>query len=415
MTKGNDIMFVHNVNDKYPIKIWAERDTIEDSCLEQAEHIAMLPFTYKWAALMPDTHTGKGMPIGGVVACDGAVIPNAVGVDIGCGMAFVQTDIPVALLRETITGSGTLLQLIIGNILRNIPTGFSHYKTVQPSAVLDSAKEELSKYENDPELINNIDDGYFQIGTLGGGNHFIELQEDENGLCTIMLHSGSRNFGFRVCEHFNRIAAELNEKWHSAVPSEWRLPFLPADSDEGRRYLNWMRLSMDFAYENRAAMLAKVKDIFGTYVSKFTGTEAHFSDEINCHHNYAALENHYGKNVFVHRKGAISAREGEMGIIPGSMGSYSYIVRGKGNPESFMSSSHGAGRLYSRTAAMQKFAVDTVINDLKANNVVLGKNKKSDVAEESRFAYKDIDTVMSAQQELTEPVKRLFTIGVVKG
>ena len=415
MTKGNDLMFVHNVNDKYPIKIWAERDTIEDSCLEQAEHIAMLPFTYKWAALMPDTHTGKGMPIGGVVACDGAVIPNAVGVDIGCGMAFVQTDIPVALLRETITGSGTLLQLIIGNILRNIPTGFSHYKTVQSSAVLDSAKEELSKYESDPELINNIDDGYFQIGTLGGGNHFIELQEDENGLCTIMLHSGSRNFGFRVCEHFNRIAAELNEKWHSAVPSEWRLPFLPADSDEGRRYLNWMRLSMDFAYENRAAMLAKVKDIFGTYVSKFTGTEAHFSDEINCHHNYAALENHYGKNVFVHRKGAISAREGEMGIIPGSMGSYSYIVRGKGNPESFMSSSHGAGRLYSRTAAMQKFAVDTVINDLKANNVVLGKNKKSDVAEESRFAYKDIDTVMSAQQELTEPMKKLFTIGVVKG
>ena len=164
MTKGNDLMFVHNVNDKYPIKIWAERDTIEDSCLEQAEHIAMLPFTYKWAALMPDTHTGKGMPIGGVVACDGAVIPNAVGVDIGCGMAFVQTDIPVALLRETITGSGTLLQLIIGNILRNIPTGFSHYKTVQSSAVLDSAKEELSKYENDPELINNIDDGYFQIG-----------------------------------------------------------------------------------------------------------------------------------------------------------------------------------------------------------------------------------------------------------
>ena len=415
MTKGNDLMFVHNVNDKYPIKIWAERDTIEDSCLEQAEHIAMLPFTYKWAALMPDTHTGKGMPIGGVVACDGAVIPNAVGVDIGCGMAFVQTDIPVVLLRETITGSGTLLQLIIGNILRNIPTGFSHYKTVQSSAVLDSAKDELSKYESDPELINNIDDGYFQIGTLGGGNHFIELQEDENGLCTIMLHSGSRNFGFRVCEHFNRIAVELNEKWHSAVPSEWRLSFLPADSDEGRRYLNWMRLSMDFAYENRAAMLAKVKDIFGTYVSKFTGTEAHFSDEINCHHNYAALENHYGKNVFVHRKGAISAREGEMGIIPGSMGSYSYIVRGKGNPESFMSSSHGAGRLYSRTAAMQKFAVDTVINDLKANNVVLGKNKKSDVAEESRFAYKDIDTVMSAQQELTEPVKRLFTIGVVKG
>lgn len=408
-------MFVHNVNDKCIIKIWAEKGTVEESCLEQAEHIAQLPFTYKWAALMPDTHTGKGMPIGGVIACEGAVIPNAVGVDIGCGMAFVQTDIPVSALRETMTGSGTLLQMIVGNILRNIPTGFAHHRLPQPSAVLDRAKEELSKYESDAELIGNIHDGYFQTGTLGGGNHFIELQEDENGLCTVMLHSGSRNFGFRVCEHFNKIAAELNAKWHSAVPAEWRLPFLPADSDEGRRYLDWMQLSMDFAYENRAAMLAKVKDIFSECVLRYTGTEAHFSDEINCHHNYASLENHFGKNVYVHRKGAISAREGEMGIIPGSMGSYSYIVRGKGAPDSFMSSSHGAGRLYSRSAAMQKFAVDTVINDLKANNVVLGKNKKSDVAEESRFAYKDIDAVMAAQEELTEPVKKLFTVGVVKG
>lgn len=408
-------MFVHNVNDKFPIKIWAERDTIEESCMEQAEHIAQLPFTYKWAALMPDTHTGKGMPIGGVIACDGAVIPNAVGVDIGCGMAFVQTDIPVSLLRETVTGSGTLLQAMVGDILRNIPTGFAHHKMPQPSSVLDRAKEELSRYENDPELVSNIHDGYFQIGTLGGGNHFIELQEDENGLCTIMLHSGSRNFGYRVCSHFNNIARELNEKWHSCVPEEWRLPFLPADSTEGKRYLDWMQLSMDFAYENRAAMLQRVKEIFGKYVLKFTGTEAHFSGEINCHHNYAALENHFGKDVFVHRKGAISARNGEMGIIPGSMGSYSYIVRGKGNADSFMSSSHGAGRLYSRTAAMQKFAVDTVINDLKANNVVLGKNKKSDVAEESRFAYKDIDAVMANQQELTEAVKKLFTVGVVKG
>ncbi|MGN0606026.1 MAG: RtcB family protein [Oscillospiraceae bacterium] len=408
-------MFVYNVKDKFPIKIWAEKDTIEESCIEQAEHIAQLPFTYKWAALMPDTHTGKGMPIGGVIACDGAVIPNAVGVDIGCGMAFARTDIPVSVLRETITGSGTLLQAIVGDILRNIPTGFAHYKTKQNSAVLDKAKEEFSKYENDPELAANISDGYFQVGTLGGGNHFIELQEDENGFCTIMLHSGSRNFGYRVCEYFNCIAAELNEKWHSSVPAEWRLPFLPADSAEGRRYLDWMQLSMDFAYENRNAMLEKVKGILGKYLLKYTGTEVHFSDEINCHHNYAALENHFGRDVFVHRKGAISARDGEMGIIPGSMGSYSYIVRGKGNPDSFMSSSHGAGRLYSRTAAMQKFAVDTVINDLKANNIVLGKSKKSDVAEESRFAYKDIDKVMQNQHELTEAVGRLFTVGVVKG
>lgn len=408
-------MFVYSDEGARPIKIWTDRDGLEESCLEQAKNLSRLPFVYKWVSLMPDTHTGKGMPIGGVIACENAVIPNAVGVDIGCGMAFVQTDVPVSLLRDTVTGSGTLLQAIVGDILRNIPTGFEHHKKPQTSAVLDRAKQELDKYENDPELTENIEDGYFQIGTLGGGNHFIELQEDDNGLCTIMLHSGSRNFGYRICRRFNDIAKELNERWHSGVKPEWGLPFLPAESAEGKRYLNWMKLAMDFAYENRAEMLLKVKEIFSRYVLKYTGMEPSYSEEINCHHNYASLENHYGRNVWVHRKGAVSARDGEAGIIPGSMGSYSYIVRGKGNPESFMSSSHGAGRLYSRTAAMEKFPVDMVINDLKAHSVVLGKHKKADAAEESRFAYKDIDSVMENQRDLTEPVKRLFTVGVVKG
>ncbi len=408
-------MFVYSDEGARPIKIWTDRNCIEESCLEQAKNLSRLPFVYKWVSLMPDTHTGKGMPIGGVIACENAVIPNAVGVDIGCGMAFVQTDVPVSLLRNTVTGSGTLLQAIVGDILRNIPTGFEHHKKPQTSAVLDRAKQEPHKYEHDTELTENIEDGYFQIGTLGGGNHFIELQEDESGLCTIMLHSGSRNFGYKICRRFNDIAKELNERWHSDVKPEWGLPFLPVDSEEGERYLNWMRLAMDFAYENRAEMLLKVKEIFGRYVLKYTGIEPAYSEEINCHHNYASLENHYGRNVWVHRKGAVSARDGEVGIIPGSMGSYSYIVRGKGNPESFMSSSHGAGRLYSRTAAMEKFPVDMVINDLKAHSVVLGKHKKADAAEESRFAYKDIDSVMENQKDLTEPIKRLFTVGVVKG
>ncbi len=408
-------MFVYSDEGARPIKIWTDRDSIEESCLEQAKNLSRLPFVYKWVSLMPDTHTGKGMPIGGVIACENTVIPNAVGVDIGCGMAFVQTDVPISLLRDTVTGSGTLLQAIVGDILRNIPTGFEHHKKPQTSAVLDRAKQELHKYENDSELTENIEDGYFQIGTLGGGNHFIELQEDESGLCTIMLHSGSRNFGYRICRRFNDIAKELNERWHSDVKPEWGLPFLPTESAEGKRYLDWMKLAMDFAYENRAEMLLKVKEIFTKYILKYCGFEPAYSDEINCHHNYASLENHYGRNVWVHRKGAVSARDGEAGIIPGSMGSYSYIVRGKGNPESFMSSSHGAGRLYSRTAAMEKFPVDMVINDLKAHSVVLGKHKKADAAEESRFAYKDIDSVMENQRDLTEPIKRLFTVGVVKG
>lgn len=409
-------MFVHKLDHAAPIKIWqAGMDNIDENCLAQAENLSRLPFIHKWVALMPDTHAGKGMPIGGVIACDGVVIPNAVGVDIGCGMAFVETDIPVKLLRETVTGSGTLVQAICGDILRNIPTGFAHYKTVQPSEVLDRAKAQGDKYEFDKELLPQIDEGYFQIGTLGGGNHFIELQEDENGMCCIMLHSGSRHFGNIVGQYFNKIARALNEKWFSSVPAEWNLPFLPVDTNEGRRYLEWMQLSMDFAYENRAVMLSKIKEIFTKYVFKYCGIEPRYSCEINCHHNYAAIENHYGKNVYVHRKGAIRAREGELAIIPGAMGSFSYIVRGKGLPESFMSSSHGAGRLYSRTAAMKEFSCEKVMCDLKEQNVVLSKFNKADVAEESRFAYKDIDQVMANQSDMVEPVKKLFTMGVVKG
>lgn len=409
-------MFVHKLDHAAPIKIWqAGMENIDENCLAQAENLSRLPFIHKWVALMPDTHAGKGMPIGGVIACDGVVIPNAVGVDIGCGMAFVETDIPVKLLRETVTGSGTLVQAICGDILRNIPTGFAHYKTVQPSEVLDRAKAQGDKYEFDKELLPQIDEGYFQIGTLGGGNHFIELQEDENGMCCIMLHSGSRHFGNIVGQYFNKIARALNEKWFSSVPAEWNLPFLPVDTNEGRRYLEWMQLSMDFAYENRAVMLSKIKEIFTKYVFKYCGIEPRYSCEINCHHNYAAIENHYGKNVYVHRKGAIRAREGELAIIPGAMGSFSYIVRGKGLPESFMSSSHGAGRLYSRTAAMKEFSCEKVMCDLKEQNVVLSKFNKADVAEESRFAYKDIDQVMANQSDMVELVKKLFTVGVVKG
>lgn len=402
--------------DMMPIKIWLpSEDNIEDNCMEQALHLARLPFVHKWIALMPDTHAGKGMPIGGVIACEGAVIPNAVGVDIGCGMAFVQTDIKASELRETVTGSGNLVQTVCGDILRNIPTGRNRYKKPQQSAVLDRAKAEGGKYEADRELLPMIDEGYFQVGTLGGGNHFIELQQDEDGMICIMLHSGSRHFGNIVGQHFNRIAQELNEKWHTSVDPEWNLPFLPVDTDEGRRYLDWMQLSMDFAYENRGVMLEKVKETLARYTVKYLGREPVFSGEINCHHNYAALENHYGKDVYVHRKGAIRAGEGEPGIIPGAMGSYSYIVKGRGCEESFMSSSHGAGRMYSRTAAMEKFAVDKVMVDLKEQGVVLAKHNKTDVAEESRFAYKDIDMVISNERDLVEPVKKLFTVGVVKG
>ena len=400
----------------YPIKIWLEEEQdLEESCLEQALHLAQLPFLHKWVCLMPDTHTGMGMPIGGVIAAKGAVIPNAVGVDIGCGMAYVKTSIPVKALKETMTGSGNLVQGIVGDILRNIPVGFAHHKTPMPCYTLDRAMEELSLYEVDSELLGQLEAGYFQVGTLGGGNHFIELQEDEEGFLSVMLHSGSRHFGKSVCDYFHQKAREQNCRWYSQVPDEYRLAFLPVDTPEGRQYLNWMNLSMDFARENREKLMLAVKAVLEKWIGRYTDLELKYEEEINCHHNYAALENHFGENVWVHRKGAVRARKGELTVIPGAMGSYSYVVRGLGNPESFCTSSHGAGRAYSRRGAMEAFSCEEVMVDLKNQGVILGKKNKKDVAEESRFAYKDIDRVMENQKDLVEPVRRLRTIGVVKG
>ena len=400
----------------YPIKIWLGKEKdLEESCLEQALHLAQLPFLHKWVCLMPDTHTGMGMPIGGVIAAKGVVIPNAVGVDIGCGMAYVKTSIPVKALKETMTGSGNLVQGIVGDILRNIPVGFAHHKTPMPCYTLDRAMEELSLYEADRELLGQLEAGYFQVGTLGGGNHFIELQEDEEGFLSVMLHSGSRHFGKSVCDYFHQKAREQNCRWYSQVPDEYRLAFLPVDTPEGRQYLNWMNLSMDFARENREKLMLAVKAVLEKWIGRYTDLELKYEEEINCHHNYAALENHFGENVWVHRKGAVRARKGELTVIPGAMGSYSYVVRGLGNPESFCTSSHGAGRAYSRRGAMEAFSCEEVMVDLKNQGVILGKKNKKDVAEESRFAYKDIDRVMENQKDLVEPVRRLRTIGVVKG
>lgn len=401
---------------KFPVKIWVKsREDIEESCLEQAFHLAQLPFLHQWACLMPDTHTGKGMPIGGVIAADGVIIPNAVGVDIGCGMAYTETNIRLDEIREIVTGNGTLIQAIIGDIMRNIPVGFAHHKTEMPCYTLDRAMEEMEKYEKNGELLGQIEAGYFQVGTLGGGNHFIELQEDDKGYISIMIHSGSRHFGKSVCDYFHSIARELNQKWHSEVPDEYRLAFLPVDSRQGRQYLDWMMLSMDFARENREKMMLAVKAIVQKWIGKYTDLNLEFSQDINCHHNYAAEEEHYGKKVWVHRKGAVRAADGELAVIPGAMGSFSYVVRGKGNPESFSSSSHGAGRLYSRKGAMAAFSCEKVILDLEKQGVVLGKKGKADVAEESRFAYKDIEQVMENQTDLVTPIKRLKTVGVVKG
>ncbi|MEY8393699.1 RtcB family protein [Lachnospiraceae bacterium 45-P1] len=403
-------------NMKVPVKVWLEtKEALDETCVEQAYHLSRLPFLYKWVSLMPDTHAGMGMPIGGVIAAREVVIPNAVGVDIGCGMAYTRTNVRLEEIKDIMTGNGTMVQAMIGDIMRNIPVGFSHHKTPMPCYTLDRAYDEMDRYEEDGELLGQLEAGYFQIGTLGGGNHFIELQADDEGVLSIMIHSGSRHFGKSVCDYFHQKARDINARYYSQVPDEYRLAFLPADSREGRRYLNWMNLSMDFARENREKMMLAVKAVMEKWIGKHTDINLEFSEDINCHHNYAALETHYGQEVYVHRKGAVRAENGELAVIPGAMGSYSYVVMGKGNPESFCSCSHGAGRQYSRKGAMAAFTAEEVILDLAKQGVVLGKRGKADVAEESRFAYKDIDMVMDNQKDLVVPVRRLKTIGVVKG
>lgn len=389
---------------RVPIKVWLEsKDQLEEQCLQQALNLSNLPFVHKWVALMPDTHSGYGMPIGGVIGTIDTIIPNAVGVDIGCGVAFVDTNIRVASISKG------KYKKIVAQIMNRIPTGFDHHRIKQQCSVLDRASIAKAFKEN-RELYDEIERGYYQVGTLGGGNHFIELQEDEHGMLGIMVHSGSRNFGFKIANYYNRVAKRLNRKWGNKIPRHYDLAYLPTDSPEGREYIMWMDLALDFAKANRNKMMETVQDVLYKNID-----DIEFGDEINAHHNYASYEKHYGKDVWIHRKGAIYAGEDVLGIIPGAMGSYSYIVKGLGNLESFKSCSHGAGREMSRRAAKREYPVEHVVKDLKNQGVILGKTRLRDVAEEYRKAYKDIDFVMEQQLDLIRPIKRLKTIAVIKG
>jgi tRNA-splicing ligase RtcB len=260
-----------------------------------------------------------------------------------------------------------------------------------------------------------LDDGYYQIGTLGGGNHFIELQEDQGGMLCIMIHSGSRHLGAGICAYFHQIAREKAAQWGSTVPDDFGLAYLPTDSSDGQQYIQWMNLALDYAYENRQRMMRQVCDSTKRKIEKFTGQTVVFEPVIDCHHNYASQEQHFGETVWVHRKGAISARKGERAVIPGAMGAYSYVVEGKGCEEAMCSASHGAGRKYSRAKANEIFTVEQVVVDLKQQGVILGKRNKNDVTEECRQAYKDIDEVLAQEANLVTPIRKLRTVGVVKG
>ncbi len=398
---------VHQV----PILAWLEDESqLDDTCRRQAENLAKLPLAFRHVALMPDTHGGFGMPIGGVLACENAIIPNAVGVDIGCGVHFVRTDMPAEVLDDVETPQGSLAHAIVADIMRDVPTGFSHHKRKQACQPLDRAKANLQSKKGLPDL----EEGYYQVGTLGGGNHFIELQEDQEGCLCLMVHSGSRNFGFKTARFFNQRAKEMAPKL-DPLPADVDLAYLPPESPQGRQYQEWLQLCLEFALENRARIMHAVRSRAFAALQRWAGRKPRETLEVQAHHNYAAREEHFGRRVWVHRKGAIEAREGQWGIVPGAMGSYSYITKGLGHADSFRSSSHGAGRVMGRKEAVRSFSVEEVVRDLKTRGVVLGKTKKKDTAEEYRLAYKDIDEVMALQKDLTQPVLKLKTKAVVKG
>ncbi len=381
---------------RVPIKMWVS--DIEENALAQARNLANLPFIFKHVALMPDCHSGYGMPIGGVIATKGVVIPNAVGVDIGCGMCAVKTS-----LNEINTD---VLKTIMSGIRELVPLGFDHHKQAQEESLMPSL-------ENVPEhgiIHRQYTAAKKQIGTLGGGNHFIEIQKGSDGHVWIMIHSGSRNIGLKVADHYNKLAIHLNERWHSSVDKKQDLAFLPIETEEAKDYFSEMQYCVDFAFANRMLMMERIKSVFSSVIGEsFSALEF-----INIAHNYARWESHFGTNVIVHRKGATSAREGEVGIIPGSQGTKSYIVQGKGNTESFQSCSHGAGRVMGRKQAQRELVLEEEIEKLNSKGIVHSIRNTRDL-DEAPGAYKNIDTVMANQVDLVDILVELSPLAVIKG
>ena len=375
--------------EKVPIKLWL--DDIEDGAMQQARDLANLPFVHKWVAIMPDSHQGYGMPIGGVLATKGVVIPNAVGVDIGCGMCALRTPV------ESIDTYA--LKEIMSDIRKVVPVGFAHHKEPRTWTGFSAAP-------NIPIIQNELEAARYQLGTLGGGNHFIEIQHGSDGYVWLMLHSGSRNFGYKIAKTYHEKAIKLCDQWYSNVPNK-DLSFLPADSAEGCEYVDAMRFALDFARANRYEMMRQI-----AYVFEYR-TGAKIDEEIiNIHHNYVAIEHHYGENVWVHRKGATLAREGTTGIVPGSQGTKSYIVKGLGNPESFMSCSHGAGRRMGRKEARRTLTVEGETQKLAG--VIHSIRSEKDL-DEAPGAYKDISEVMANQRDLVDIEIELTPLAVIKG
>ena len=381
-----------------PIKLWLK--DIDSGAMEQARNIANLPFVHSHIAVMPDAHMGYGMPIGGVMATEGVVIPNAVGVDIGCGMCALKTSLR-SLDSEQLKG-------IMRLIRKSVPVGCKHHK--KPQGVHLMPGPEKGATLADLQIVSQeYEHALTQLGTLGGGNHFIQIQKGNDGFIWIMIHSGSRNLGYRVANFYNTLARKMGGRFGMKIPEKWQLDFLPLDSVEGRQYLLEMNFCVDFALANRRLMMERVQESFQTVAGP-----VRFGKFINIAHNYASLETHFHKHVLVHRKGATSARAGEIGIIPGSQGMPSYLVRGKGNRESFTSCSHGAGRKMGRRQAQRSLDLKEEQKKLEEQGILHAVRTRRDL-DEAPGAYKNINEVIENQLDLVEVLVTLKPLAVIKG
>ena len=378
---------------KVPLKLWMKRAAdLEEGALQQSLNLTNLPFAHHHVAVMPDAHKGYGMPIGGVLPAKDAIVPYAVGMDIGCGMCSVETGIKAAdISREK-------LDTYLYGIAAAIPQGFNWHKKPQKHPVFSEMPDDSGALNAERSNVKK------QLGTLGGGNHFVEFQADPAGKLWIMLHSGSRNIGKKVAEHYHKRAVKSCNLQGEKLPTS-ELSFFRFDSPDGQEYFRAMSWCQKFSRANRQVMMDVILDIVGESPRQ----------RIDIHHNYAAVEKHFGEKVVVHRKGAIKAEQGDMGIIPGSMGTHSYIVQGLGNAESFNSSAHGAGRRLGRRAAKRAIPVERVLREMKDKGIEVYTNQLKDLPEESTDAYKDIDYVIEQQQDLVKVVTTLKPFAVLKG
>ena len=397
-----------------PIKSWTKGVVFEEKARQQLKNIASLPFIHKWVAVMPDVHLGKGATIGSVVPTVGAVIPAAVGVDIGCGMMAVKTSLKAAQLPDSLAGIRSAIEAAVphgrtsgrgrraarydkgawGNLPEDV---VSAWQALQPGFTRLCDQHKVLKNTNN---VNHL-------GTLGTGNHFIEVCLDQDDDVWLMLHSGSRGVGNRIGTYFIELAKKDMERWMIQLPDR-DLAYLPEGSDHFDQYVEAVEWAQEYARINREVMMARV--IAAVREQMKVAFETHVQ-AVNCHHNYVSREHHYGENVLVTRKGAVRARKGELGIIPGSMGARSFIVRGLGNEESFCSCSHGAGRVMSRTEAKKVVSLEEHV----AATQGVECRKDSAVIDETPAAYKPIDQVMAAQEDLVEIVHTLRQVVCVKG